>query len=76
MLSEKKLVKFDCEHYCLLKFIDDYTGHTTFTVRKVPRSGIVRTPEGLMDVKHDLMELDAHEADIEKWRKWYAETKF
>lgn len=76
MLSEKKLVKFDCEIYCLLKFIDDYSGHKTFTVRKVPRSGIIKTPEGLLDVKYELAELSAQEADIEKWRKWYAETKF
>lgn len=80
MIKERKIIKFDCSLYCVFKIQDDWSGHDTFHIRKVNRVRegyyTVKTPEGVIEVSKDVQDFETSQADVEKWRKWYHETKF
>lgn len=77
MIVERKVLKFDCVLWCLLKIRDDWSGNDAVTFRKVHTRNnryFCKTPEGEIDVTADVLVLVSNEADIDKWRRWYHDT--
>ena len=80
MITEKKIVKFDCALYCIFKIRDDWSGHDTVHLRKVNKVRddyyTIKSPEGVKEVTTEVKYFQDQDAEFDKMRRWYHDTKF